>query len=172
MPQIIRPTKETDIERLQVVEISASKAFLAIDGLQSLGEDSCATREQHLAAIASGTSWTAETGGNITGFLAAAPVGSALHVDEISVHADYQKRGIGRALMEHAETHARSRGLLEMTLTTYRHVIWNAPFYESLGFQILAEKDLGERLANVLANERALGLPAPEKRCAMQKRLR
>jgi len=169
----IRPTSEDDIAALQDIEISAGKAFLKIDGLQSLGADSCAAQEQHLAAIATQTSWIAEVRGRAAaGFLAGSPVGSSLHVDEISVRSDYQKQGIGRALMEHAEAQARWLGLSELTLTTFRHVNWNAPFYEKLGFQILSEEDLCERLAGILAMERALGLPAPEQRCAMQKRLR
>lgn len=169
----IRQTKEADIPALQAIEISASKAFLTIEGLGSFADDSCATRDQHLSAIEPKTSWAAETpDGQPTGFLAAIPEDKALHIYEVSVHCDFQKHGIGRALMMHAEAHARSLGLREMTLTTFSHVPWNAPFYETLGFEIQPETKCGPRLLDLLRKERVSGLPAPDKRCAMKKALR
>ncbi len=154
------------------MEISASRAFLEIEGLETFADGSCATEEQHLSAIEPGTSWTAETDdGKQVGFLAAIPEDTALHVYEISVHSDCQKKGIGKALMEHAETHARALELSELTLTTFRHVPWNAPFYERLGFQILKLDDCDARLGSILAEELGRGLPLPEHRCAMRKTL-
>ncbi len=168
----IRPTKKSDIKALQAVEISASKAFLSIEGLAAFADDNCATKEQHLSAIEPETSWLAETGdGKPVGFLAAIPEEGTLHIYEISVHLDYQKRGIGRSLMAHAEEHAKSLGLAGMTLTTYRHVPWNAPFYEELGFCILTPEAYGPRLAGILAEEISSGVPVPEHRCAMRKQL-
>ncbi|MBO9421177.1 GNAT family N-acetyltransferase [Labrenzia sp. R4_2] len=168
----IRQTRKSDISVLQAVEISASRAFLEIEGLETFADGSCATEEQHLSAIEPGTSWTAETNnGQQVGFLAAIPENDALHVYEISVHSDYQKKGIGKALTEHAEAHARALGLSEMTLTTFRNVPWNAPFYERLGFQILKLKECDARLGSILAEELGRGLPLPEQRCAMRKTL-
>lgn len=169
----IRSTAEIDVAALQAVEISASQAFKAIDGLASFAGSSCATMDQHRPAIEAQTSWLAETvDGNPVGFLAALPEDSVLHIFETSVHYDHQKQGIGQALLAHAEEHARSRGLSELTLTTFRHVPWNAPFYEKLGFEILADEDCEPRLLKLVQDERSAGLPFPEKRCAMRKILR
>lgn len=166
----IRLTTENDIPALQRVEISASAAFLVIESLGSFAEGNCATREQHLSAIEPQTSWLAELpDGEPVGFLAARPEETALHIYEISVHIDHQKRGVGRALIVHAENHARSLGLSELTLTTFKHVPWNAPFYESLGFEIRPEAECGQRLSSLIQGERSAGLPAPEMRCAMRK---
>jgi GNAT superfamily N-acetyltransferase len=168
----IRQTRQSDISVLQAVEISASRAFLEIEGLETFADYNCATEEQHLTAIEPGTSWTAETDdGQQIGFLAAIPEDTALHVYEISVHSDHQKQGIGKALMEHAEAHAKELDLTEMTLTTFRHVPWNAPFYEQLGFQILKTEECDARLGSILAEELGRGLPLPEQRCAMRKTL-
>ncbi|MGS4886555.1 GNAT family N-acetyltransferase [Roseibium sp. MB-4] len=146
--------------------------FLTIDGLETFADGSCATEEQHMSAIEPGTSWTAETDdGQQIGFLAAIPEDDALHVYEISVHSDCQKQGIGKALMEYAEAYARALGLSEMTLTTFRHVPWNAPFYERLGFQILKLEKCDARLGSILSKELSRGLPMPEQRCAMRKTL-
>jgi hypothetical protein len=70
----IRQTRQSDISALQAVEISASRAFLEIEGLETFADYNCATEEQHLTAIEPGTSWTAETDdGQQIGFLAAIP---------------------------------------------------------------------------------------------------
>ena len=169
----IRKTVESDVANLQAVEISASQAFRAIDGLASFADGSCATKDQHCRTIAAQTSWLAETkDGKPVGFLAALPEDGALHIYEISVHFDHQKQGIGQALLAHAEEQARSRGLSELTLTTFSHVPWNAPFYEKLGFDVLADKDCEPRLLKLVQDERSAGLPFPEKRCAMRKVLK
>jgi GNAT superfamily N-acetyltransferase len=167
---IIRPAQEADIEALQAIEISASKAFLTVEGLSSFANDSCMSAEQHLSAIRPGTSWLAESAnGDPAGFLAARREETALHIYEISVHLDHQKQGIGAALINRAEKEARALGLQELTLTTYRHVPWNAPFYQKHGFQVLAPEETDRRLAAILSEELGHGLPFPENRCAMRK---
>ena len=54
--------------------------------------------------------------------------------------------GIGRALLEKAIADARRRRLVALTLTTFRDVIWNAPFYQKLGFRVMDDAQAGERL--------------------------
>ena len=54
-----------------------------------------------------------------------------------------------------------------MTLTTFRTIPWNCPFYERLGFRTLDEADLSPRLLAVLDEEDAHGLPR-DTRCAMR----
>ena len=52
-------------------------------------------------------------------------------------------------------TWARSHGYGAVTLTTYRDVPWNAPFYERLGFSVLDE--LTPELAWIRDHEKAIG---------------
>lgn len=66
-----------------------------------------------------------------------------------------------------AIAHARDRSLGEVTLTTFRELVWNERFYRKLGFLTLGEEELGSRLAQILAKEATNGLPA-ERRCAMR----
>ncbi|MEL6876231.1 MAG: GNAT family N-acetyltransferase, partial [Pseudomonadota bacterium] len=61
-------------------------------------------------------------------------------------------------------------GLQDLTLTTFRDVVFNEQFYHRLGYQTLHADQLSPRLQKVLENEEAEGLPA-DKRCAMRKRL-
>jgi hypothetical protein len=51
-------------------------------------------------------------------------------------------------------------------LTTFRHLPWNAPFYQKVGFRILEKANLDEQLAEILEEE-AKGLDIT-KRVAMR----
>jgi GNAT superfamily N-acetyltransferase len=61
-------------------------------------------------------------------------VGGGAHIEQLSVHPDRGRRGIGRALLRAACDWARAHGYDELTLATYREVPWNGPFYGSEGF--------------------------------------
>jgi len=60
--------------------------------------------------------------------------GSGAHLEQLSVHPDHGRRGVGRALLRAGSDWAADRGYPELTLATYRDVPWNAPFYASEGF--------------------------------------
>jgi hypothetical protein len=68
-------------------------------------------------------------------------------------------------LLDAARDHARAQGLAALTLTTFRHVAWNGPFYARYGFVELHEDALDEHLARTVRAETARGLP---NRCAMR----
>ncbi|WP_149085638.1 MULTISPECIES: GNAT family N-acetyltransferase [Microbacterium] len=56
------------------------------------------------------------------------------HLEQLSVHPAYGRRGIGRALVVAAQGESRRRGHTHLTLRTYADVPWNAPFYAGCGF--------------------------------------
>ncbi len=59
---------------------------------------------------------------------------ASAHLEQLSVHPDHVRRGIGRALLRAAIAWAADHGYDQMTLATYRDVAWNGPFYASEGF--------------------------------------
>ena len=59
---------------------------------------------------------------------------------------------------------ARARGLPAVTLSTFREIPWNAPFYAAYGFRDWPEDEAPATVRQALMNERAKGLPD---RCAM-----
>lgn len=89
-----------------------------------------------------------------------------LHVAEIDVHPDWQRKGIGRRLMQRLLDEARTRVLKGGTLTTDRWAAFNAPFYLSLGFRFVHPQDATPNLQLVLDEEAAAGLN-PGRRVAM-----
>jgi ribosomal protein S18 acetylase RimI-like enzyme len=85
----------------------------------------------------------------------------------MALRLERQGRGVGRRLLEAARRFAEERRLVAMTLTTFRDVPWNGPFYERAGFREVAPEELGPRLKALLRAEVAMGMPG-DQRCAMK----
>ncbi len=104
------------------------------------------------------------------GFLAAEEISDTLYVIELDVSRDWQRKGVGRRLMAHAVEMARTRRLSALTLTTDRHVPFNAPFYQSIGFQTVDGEAMLPFMRAKVDAEISNGMD-PERRVAMVLRL-
>ena len=116
-------------------------------------------------------SWLAQVDERPVGFLVAETLDSSLFIAEFSLHLEWQGNGIGRRLLGYVSEQAREKGHTSLTLTTFRNVPWNAPFYARLGFEMLDDESLPATLRKKRAEEAAHGL-AYESRCAMRLMLR
>jgi len=71
-------------------------------------------------------------------------------IDHFFCHHEYQRQGVGRALMEHIFTTGEAKGIARY----YSEVSKTArPFYERFGFLVVSEKTLdtgGQKLSNFL----------------------
>lgn len=164
---VIRLAVPTDAPRLPDIERSAGQIFRKIPGLEWIADDQVMTAEQHLPAIAAQTVWVGCEDDMAIAFLSAQQSADTLHIAEISVHASAMGQGLGRALIKTAIEAARLAGFSAVTLTTFRDVPWNEPYYQRLGFKTLHTHQLDTHLAGILADEIKDGLPK-ERRCAMQ----
>jgi GNAT superfamily N-acetyltransferase len=164
MTWLIRVATPEDASALPPIEFSAGRRFLAIPDLALLPDGDDMPIEAHQRYIVLGTEWVAVSESQeLVGFLAAEIVSRDLHIWEFAVRGDVQNRGIGRQLIDAAEFFARERHLESLTLTTFSHVPWNAPWYSRMGFEI----NIGdERLAALVRAETEHGWP---RRCAMRK---
>jgi len=91
-----------------------------------------------------------------------------LHLEEVDVHPDHARQGLGARLIDAAAAWARELGYRAITLTTFRYVAWNAPYYERLGFRALPAEAWGPALRDRVADETRRGL-VPERRVVMQR---
>ncbi|GHE50165.1 GCN5 family N-acetyltransferase [Streptomyces longispororuber] len=156
----IREARPTDLPVLQDVERAAGRCFRDI-GMPEIADDEPPALDDLARYQRAGRAWVAaadDDPGRPVAYLLADPVDGNLHVEQVSVHPDHARRGVGRALIEHAAGVARARGLPALTLTTFAEVPWNAPYYARCGFTILDEAAAGPELRAVRAGEAAHGL--------------
>ncbi|AOM39378.1 GNAT family N-acetyltransferase [Xenorhabdus hominickii] len=164
----IRLTQKSDVSRLPAVEYSAAKLFSFIPELSWIADGHVQTEQQHLEYLSQDNSWIALNNIQPIGFILAKPLNDGLHIMELSVHEHWQRKGIGRALIEKVVQVAEQRNLQAVTLTTFRHVSWNAPFYQRLGFDILKPQQITAALRKILQSEIDYGF-TEEQRCAMKR---
>lgn len=158
----VRLARGEDIAAFPGIEQSAAEAFRDTPHAW-VADDGVTEVKTYPPLIAGGTLWVAEKVGDPVGFVSAVRAPDALHVLELAVRRDHQRRGVGRRLMQALIDAARSARLPAVTLTTFRDVAFNAPFYQGLGFEILDRPS--PRLRRILAAETERGLTH---RCAMR----
>jgi GNAT superfamily N-acetyltransferase len=88
------------------------------------------------------------------GFIVTGPVGAHRHVHQLSVRRAHGRRGVGSALLSAAV----GRADVPVTLTTFTHVPWNAPWYFARGFELFDASGWGPELRELVAGEKAAGL--------------
>lgn len=108
-----------------------------------------------------------DAGGTRVGIAIFDRLDGASYLDQLSVVRSAMRRGAGRFLLRHAIAWARAQGDPSLWLTTYSHLPWNRPFYESEGFVVVGEAGCGAGVRHHLDEERRW-LPAPEARVAMR----
>jgi GNAT superfamily N-acetyltransferase len=112
--------------------------------------------------------WVALADGDLpVGFAMATLVDNEAHLDELNVMPNYGRRGIGTELVKAVTRWARDEGFSVLTLITFKHLPWNAAFYEKQGFVRLTAAELDGELAGLIAEEGKAGIDV-NKRLAMQ----
>ena len=164
---VIRPATAADVDALAEVEIEAGRLFLDVGMPEIAGDE--VDRADLGAAVARGEVWVAEQDGVVVGYVRGSEVDGRAHVEQVSVRPAYGRRGTGRRLVATVEEWGRARGLAGTSLTTFRDVAFNGPYYATLGFRELADDQRGPGLVGVMEREAAIpGLDA-SRRCAMVK---
>jgi GNAT superfamily N-acetyltransferase len=168
----IRHADPETLEFLPAIEVAAARSFPVEDVAPELyeGGPPVAFFEQ---AARQGLLWTAvaRTSGQPVGFALATVVDGSAHLYEMDVHPDHGRRGLGTALVDAVVTWAREKRFSGVTLTTFRHLPWNAPFYRRLGFAEIPPAELTPGLSKLLEDEVQRGLDGA-KRVAMRLDLR
>lgn len=159
----LRLARAEDAAALPAIEAAAAVAFA---DEPSIDPSRARSPDDYARLIRKGHSLVAHVGEAMAGFLVAQPFGRELHIWEMDVAPAFQRRGIGSGLVRATMIDATNTGFSALTLTTFRDLAWNAPFYARLGFDEVTALDAHPRLAGELANEVDDGLPA-DRRCAM-----
>jgi GNAT superfamily N-acetyltransferase len=168
-PVDIRPMVAADARAASVVSARAGERFRAVDEprIAACADDAPFSPAELEAYAASGRGWVAVEGRTVVGFLVVDIIDRCAHIEEVDVLPAAGGRGHGSRLIEATAAWARSSGFTGVTLTTFRDVPWNAPWYAGLGFRVLSDDELTPGLRRRRALEREHGLP-PELRVAMR----
>ena len=148
------------IERLPAIERAAAEMFSTTDLPSALRvQTTPLTRLRQAQQL--GRLWVALDAQDL-------PVGSALvtqpgrhaHLQQLDVHPNHGRQGLGTKLVRTVLVWAQRQGNSGVTLTTFRHVPWNAPFYQKLGFTVLVDEQLAAEpvLSQLLLSEAHDGL--------------
>ncbi len=155
MLYLIRSATDRDIRVLADIEVAADTLFPE-GRIPSPG--STYPRSDFERAQRDGLLLVAEVEDVVVGFAVSGELENALHLYLLAVHPDYGRRGIGASLVVSTTKESERRGLAGVTLTTFEDLKWNGPFYEKLGFRILAPHETSSTLASLLSRERAQGM--------------
>ena len=138
---VVRLATVEDVSEIQAVEVLAIARFREIDEpliarcadnppYWTTGLERASNEQRAWVAV--------DDVGSIIGFAVAWMVDGEGHLDELAVSPAHGRRGVGQALVDEVVTWTRAQGLASITLTTFRDVPWNAPYYEKLGFHVVS----------------------------------
>ncbi|WP_137939498.1 GNAT family N-acetyltransferase [Chitinivorax sp. B] len=154
---IIRPAVHAELAQLPVVEQAAALRFTPADlpaSIRSQATPLAMLQTAHRQDLL----WVACVDSLLAGFLFAEVTDDGLHIGEMSVLPDQGKQGLGTALLNAAISAAASQQHAAITLTTFQHVPWNAPFYLKRGVHITPTDLCSRAMRARLARETQLGL--------------
>jgi len=163
----LRQAHPEDLPALINIDDQASQLFL--DAGLSFDFD-----ENHPFVLAESTRWSlaiqqglaqlaVNAQGIVIGFATYRHVDQKPYLDQLSVHPQAMRAGVGSQLMGHVIAWSADQPLW---LTTYSHLPWNGPYYERKGFTAIDDGQCGPELLSILEAQRAV-LPDPQQRIAM-----
>jgi GNAT superfamily N-acetyltransferase len=161
----ITPARRQDLSRLAAIELAAARLLAGyapesvLNETTPLADLERAQRRGHL--------WVASAADVAVGFAQVEVIEpGSVHLQELDVHPEHGRRGLGTRLVLGICDWAASRGYAAVTLTTFRDVLWNMPFYSQLGFSVVPDERLTAALLAVIADEARRGLD-PSRRVVM-----
>ncbi len=158
-PVIVRSASVDDIAAMQAVETAAGERFREFDDprIAQRADDPPYWADGLLGAITENRAWVAlDDNRSVIGFAVAWTVDGEGHLDEVAVTPEHGRRGVGRALVAAVVAWSSTQQLPAITLTTFRDVPWNRPYYEKLGFRIVTA--ISPALQSLLDEQATWGL--------------
>jgi GNAT superfamily N-acetyltransferase len=164
----IRRARRDELETLREIERDAGRAFAAI-GMAEIAADEPLSVTELERYVLDGRAWVAvDASDEPIGYLISDVVDGCAHIEQVSVAGAYAGRGVGAALINCLDADAAAKGQPALTLTTFRDVPWNAPYYARLGFAVLGPAKQGPELRTLIERE-SRAIPGDAPRVAMRR---
>jgi GNAT superfamily N-acetyltransferase len=159
----IRSARCEELTLLSSIELSAAKLFLdtSFSFLVNAAPLPLDFVQQRFKA---GQVWVAADPRDVVvGYAVTQEVDDILYLQQIDVDPAHGRRGIGSALIDAIFVWAKLQGYAVISLSTFRDIPWNAPFYSKLGFCLLDKSELTSGFQRIRAQEAEAGLPIAER---------
>jgi GNAT superfamily N-acetyltransferase len=154
---VITSARASDLRQLSEIEIAAARLLVGHARESVLAEVTPLAELE--AAQAGGRLWVALHEDTPVGFAHVEIFEPTVaHLQELDVHPAHGRQGLGRRLVTEVCRWASERGHATVTLTTFRDVPWNMPFYARLGFEEVPNEGLSPALQAVREGEISRGL--------------
>ncbi|HSI81566.1 MAG TPA: GNAT family N-acetyltransferase [Solirubrobacterales bacterium] len=135
----LRPAAAADVERLTELVRAAYGHYV-----ERLGGPPRPLVDDYAEVVATRDVTVAERGGEIAGLIVLVVEDEGFTVDNVAVDPGHQGRGVGRALLEHAEQAAREAGFDSIRLYTHERMTENLSLYARLGYAEYDRRRLGD----------------------------
>jgi GNAT superfamily N-acetyltransferase len=156
-PVLIDKARERHLAAIPGIELAGVTLFSETDLPQHIRHRVTAIEDLR-EALEDGRLWTACEADHVVGFALADVVDGQAYLTEVDVLPDYGRQGIGSRLVETVVNWARDGGFSSLSLLTFRHLAWNAPFYEKLGFRPIAAAEHGPEIEGLMSDEADIGI--------------
>ncbi|KAA3610486.1 MAG: GNAT family N-acetyltransferase [Calditrichaeota bacterium] len=154
----IRLAEKKDLATLPGIEKKASALFKETKYFLAVGKD-VTTFEDFEEAQEDGHLFVAiNENDKPIGFAYMEIMGHGVHLDELDVLPEYGGKGIGTALVKKVNSWAKEKSYSAVSLTTYKNISWNAPFYKKLGFKEVVVSEMPKQLYTLFLQEHEQGL--------------
>jgi GNAT superfamily N-acetyltransferase len=159
----IRLARLDEISRLREIEDEAGTMFSGT-GLIDETLDAAFPPEALTRLIGSAQVWVACTADDVPiGVVIASQRDGAIYVEEMDVLPAHGRRGLGGQLLARVCTWAQEQGYSAVTLSTFRDVPWNGPFYRKHGFKDLKPWEWTPGMKEIREKEARHGLLVEER---------
>lgn len=160
MTLVIRPAGIEDLPTIQSIERASAQRFLG--WMDAIAADDPTSLDTLAARCATGdllvVSDVSASSAPLVGFVMFRPVDDSMYIEQIDVLPAFGRRGIGATMLDAVAQRARGKGFTRLTLSTFREIPWNAPYYRRLGFTDLIDGHLTPGLSKVRREHQARGL--------------
>jgi len=159
---VVRAMRMSDAAVASGISAEAGARFAACDEprVAACADDVPFAVDELHGYITAGHAWVAAEDDELVGFVIVDILDGVPHIEEIDVALDRGERGHGTRLLDAVIDWARANNAPAITLTTFRDVPWNGPWYARHGFRVLAEHEITPELGARRRREEAEGLPA------------
>lgn len=155
----IRTGSVEDIDRIREIERAAGELFRGL-GMDAVANDPLPDRRLLRRRVSQDQLFVSTAANHIVGYAMVVRTDGNVHLDQVSIDPLFARRRIGARLVEYCVEWAQLRGAHQVSVFTFAHVPWNAPYYLRLGFIRQEVSELGPDLTRLWLQESDVDKPA------------